>query len=100
MFDKTLKVQSAQEMRVCIYTYTYTHIHTHTHTHTHIHIYKGWVTIFEYSISQFNYRISIRLCDLFSKGVLTLGVLNASDPQSPVRLTNMITPCCARARFV
>ncbi len=25
--------------------------------------------IFEYSISRFNYRISIRLCDLFSKGV-------------------------------
>ncbi len=27
----------------------------------------GWVTIFEYSNSQFNYRISIRLCDYFLK---------------------------------
>ncbi len=28
---------------------------------TSMHVY-GWVTILEYSISQFNYRISIRLC--------------------------------------
>ncbi len=41
---------------------------------------------------------------LFSKGVPTLGVLNhpraTPEPQSPVRLTNEIAPCCAHAWFV
>ncbi len=30
---------------------------------------RGWVTIFEYSNILFNYRLSIRLCDYFLKGV-------------------------------
>ncbi len=41
---------------------------------------------------------------LFSKGVPTLGVLNhpraTSEPQSPVRLTNVIALCRAQTRFV
>ncbi len=41
---------------------------------------------------------------LFSKGVPTLGVLNhpraTFEPQSPVRLTNVIALCRARTRFV